>query len=909
MNFRVKTLLATVATTALLISGFSAPAQATGEALNIATANDTFTGSSISGFDPNAMLRLSLVAELGTLTWTNNGSGASLQSFTGETSSGIMLEGTQDQLNLALSEVKINQPCSGNYKIYAQVTDSIYLKDPVSGHLYSRWSSFQDFEPAIATAAATPLISGATNTYGYLATVTSEVEGKVISSIFGSSWLGASDRANEGDWKWVTGPEAGTSFYSGRGDQGGMPVNGMYAGWAYLEPNDYNNNEDFAEIMQSGGWNDVNNGWDHSYTIEWGGMPGDDLSAITVASDTLDITVQGALTGAGTSADPYLVADVAGLRAVNACGGENVYFKQTANISLPSDWAGDQEFIGHYDGNGKTIAFAKDTLVTHSTFGIWSQINQWNSEISNLTVSGDIISTSFARVGLIVGQGYGKLTNVTVSGSITTSDGRYSTGGMAGEFGGEITNGISTVNLYSTSDGSSFGGLVGYFYGTMTKSSWSGEMNISGTGNTYSVGGLVGDTDCAEIRTSKASGTITISNIGTNIGGLSGFFCGTTSDSYANVDIVAADSVRVGGASGYADGDFQRVGADGDVTASDEVGGLFGFAAWNQSSDLYAHGNVFSLDRGGSLIGEVQGYNLVNAYATGSVTALTSRGLYGQITNSQVYQTHWVPEQSTIPVPDPLESGEVPYTAADSKSIDYYTADGWNISSNWDDGAVWTICPLASNGYPILTSHYEEDPCLLAQTLSPTPTITGSGYVGAALTGVPGTWDAGTTQTFAWLVDNQVVAGETATTYTPAAGDLGKTVQFRVISTKSGYREITALSTGKIIKEKPVPPVKTKETSISIGGFVGDSWWAPAKFPSGVLKFAKSHKTAKAITCVGIVAPGGSPAWQKTLGLKRAQLACSYLKVALPKVKFKLTWQVAKKSDAVLRGVKLIVTK
>jgi hypothetical protein len=216
------------------------------------------------------------------------------------------------------------------------------------------------------------------------------------------------------------------------------------------------------------------------------------------------------------------------------------------------------------------------------------------------------------------------------------------------------------------------------------------------------------------------------------------------------------------------------------------------------------------------------------------------------------------------------------------------------------------------DGYPFLTALYTEDPCALQQTLTPTPLIVGSGVEGAQLTGTPGAWDAGVSLTFAWLLDGAVIANETNPLYVPVASDVGKTVTFQVTSTKAGYRRVVKVSAGKAITAKPVVPVvppTTKKNSVVIGGFAGNAWWMPAALPKGVTKFTKANKTAKAITCVGIVAPGGSQAWLKTLGLKRAALACGLVKSALPKVKVTLTWAVAKKADTVQRGVKIVITK
>jgi hypothetical protein len=95
---------------------------------------------------------------------------------------------------------------------------------------------------------------------GYLVTITSQTEYDfVLPNLPGSIWLGASDAATEGTWKWVTGPEAGTTFY-----QNGAAVNGAFNAWGTV-PNDYEwvflgtNGEDYAEMFTDGTWNDVDN--------------------------------------------------------------------------------------------------------------------------------------------------------------------------------------------------------------------------------------------------------------------------------------------------------------------------------------------------------------------------------------------------------------------------------------------------------------------------------------------------------------------------------------------------------------------------------------------------------------------------------------------------------------------------
>ncbi len=54
--------------------------------------------------------------------------------------------------------------------------------------------------------------------------------------------------------------------------------------------------------------------------------------------------------------------------------------------------------------------------------------------------------------------------------------------------------------------------------------------------------------------------------------------------------------------------------------------------------------------------------------------------------------------------------------------------------------------------------------------------------MGIALTGVPAEFSGEGSVTYQWLVNDEVVAGATGTTYTPVAGDEGKMIAFRTIA-------------------------------------------------------------------------------------------------------------------------------
>jgi hypothetical protein len=69
-----------------------------------------------------------------------------------------------------------------------------------------------------------------------------------------------------------------------------------------------------------------------------------------------------------------------------------------------------------------------------------------------------------------------------------------------------------------------------------------------------------------------------------------------------------------------------------------------------------------------------------------------------------------------------------------------------------------------------------------------TATITGSAHNGGTLTvGFVGTADS---KVYQWFRDGAVVAGQTATTYSVGAGDVGHTIQCRVgFTNAAGYNE------------------------------------------------------------------------------------------------------------------------
>ncbi|WP_411032321.1 C-type lectin domain-containing protein, partial [Spongiimicrobium sp. 3-5] len=186
------------------------------------------------------------------------------------------------------------------------VGDANFL--PSTGHYYEFISNVGITWTAANAAASLRTYYGL---QGYLATLTSQTEADFSGSqATGVGWIGGSDATTEGVWQWVTGPEAGTTFWNGTA--GGSTPN--FAFWNTGEPNQAGN-EDYAHITDNsvgiqGSWNDLPNAGGggayapQGYVVEYGGTTGDPVLSISgttmitmdnvdpTASDPAGITVE-----------------------------------------------------------------------------------------------------------------------------------------------------------------------------------------------------------------------------------------------------------------------------------------------------------------------------------------------------------------------------------------------------------------------------------------------------------------------------------------------------------------------------------------------------------------------------------------------------------------------------------------
>lgn len=808
MSIVKKSVLAVLAAIGLVFSSLTTPAFADGPSFNIELSGGSLSQSTLSGFGADQNISLTLTVTSGTMYFNAGASTASLISLTNPGST-LFLQGTQDQIATAFSAISFNTGCDGSIELSATLEAGGGILNSYNGHYYRLVQEGVSFADAKTMAASLTFDGTPTGTPGYLATITSSGENDFLYTVMGGSgqnaWIGGSDEETEGDWKWITGPEAGTSFYFGNVNEAQHgPVNGEFSGWNPGEPNQFFGDdpimqEDYAEVYGSGYWNDIPSepGRNNYFVVEWGGMPGDNFTGAVSLTDTATQAPQIPFAGDGTQQSPYLISTAAELSKVGGCGDYGVYFQQTADIDVSGTnftpiGTTNKNFNGNYDGGDHTISGFVASNYYDGVFGI---VN--NGTISNLHVDAAFNATGVAYLGAVASAIYNStVTNVsaTVSGSAA---GSAYIGAIAGQAQSTtFTNVTSTGSMNLTGWSSRAGGLFGWIWGTTLTGDSHSDVAFT-TNPAEFIGGLAGGIDNSNIDGFKFTGSIDAQS--TNyIGGIAGYMSGgniSQTLSTAEINGVGGGNYIGGFVGQVYYGNFQQVASSGAISVDAyNVGGLLGYSYQSQITDSFSGGDVSGGNDVGQLIGYAENNSLNRVHAIGALTTSGhTNGLFGYNGGFNDFSaSFWVPEATGLVDPVDVIEDEVANSVEDSQSDLTYSNAGWSIGSGSVDLAnTWTICASSFSGTPFVSALFP-DGCLPLQTLIPTPSISGSGAANDVLTAEPGSWDDGASLSYRWYVDGKKVSGATGATYTPSVNQIGQTITVKVVSTKAGAATATS---------------------------------------------------------------------------------------------------------------------
>jgi hypothetical protein len=211
--------------------------------------------------------------------------------YGGSTSSGfysIIETGTVANINAALNAMTITTPVNVGAPelwITASAYDAAWKYNTNTHHFYWVGSTAQSYDNANTEAKAKSYLGFS----GYLATITSASENTFLDGLVANSfWGGGTDgNVTVNIWRWDGAggsPEAGTIFYNvGAANTG-------YSNWNSGEPNG-GTSENWLQVGDGGGWNDLNNGGSLLIAMVEVGASGGDIFPTSITSNISSMAI------------------------------------------------------------------------------------------------------------------------------------------------------------------------------------------------------------------------------------------------------------------------------------------------------------------------------------------------------------------------------------------------------------------------------------------------------------------------------------------------------------------------------------------------------------------------------------------------------------------------------------------
>ncbi|NVK02375.1 MAG: tandem-95 repeat protein, partial [Oceanospirillaceae bacterium] len=377
--------------------------------LNVISPNLTLTddaGDTIStvkvqidDFDSNSSDQL-LFANTGSITgsWDST---SGILTLTGAASA------ADYQAALRTVKVYVDTSFAGSRTFSYSVGDAIPFSG--NGHFYEVVETLSTWTEAKALAESRTFYG----MQGYLATITSAEENAFIATKLGAEdvWIGASDATTEGAWTWVTGPEAGTQFFSQNladtvGPKG-TDVNGEYSNWNDGEPNNSGSNEDAAEYYaNSTKWNDLPSDSANAKNfvlVEYGGMSGDPTPVI---SGSVTMIVNQAPTLSASNASSSFIegsSAVVASSAISVADADNATLA-SATVAITSGFtSGDTLELTADSATMGNISASYSTstgVLTLTSAGATATVAQFEAALAAVTFSStasDLMANSESR--------------------------------------------------------------------------------------------------------------------------------------------------------------------------------------------------------------------------------------------------------------------------------------------------------------------------------------------------------------------------------------------------------------------------------------------------------------------------------------------------------------------------------